>query len=96
MEWVLVAVECRDRLAERGPDAVVVDAGRHHQNEHFMGVELPGRHDLDLHGLVGRTVAILADRPGIHVLRHMTERRDLADLVEIFDGARGRGLGHCG
>ena len=61
-----------------------------------MGVELPGRHDLDLHGLVGRTVAILADRPGIHVLRHVTERRNLADLVEIFDGARGRGLGHCG
>ena len=49
-----------------------------------MRIELPGRHDFDLHGLVGRTVPLLADGPGIHVLRHMTERRNLADLVEIL------------
>ena len=47
---VLVPVERGDRLAERGPDAVVVDAGRHHEDEHVVAVELPGGHDLDLHG----------------------------------------------
>ena len=88
-----MAIERRDRLAERGPDAVVVDAGGHHENEHVMGVELPGRHDLNLHGLVGRTVTLLADRPGIHVFRHVTERRILADLVEIFDGPAAGALG---
>ena len=46
---LLVHVERRDRLAERRPDAVVVDARRHHQNEHVVAVERPGRHDLDLH-----------------------------------------------
>ena len=52
-----------------------------------MGVELPGRHHLDLHGLIRRTLALLPDRPGIHVFRHMAERRNLADLVKIFDFA---------
>ena len=91
MVGVLVHVaDRRDRRAERGPDAVVVDAGRHHEDQHVVAVELPGRHHLDLHGRVGLAVALLADGPGVHVLRHMAERRDLADLVEVLPGgARG-------
>jgi hypothetical protein len=49
-----MAVERADRLAEAGPDAVVVDAGGHHENQHLVAVEFPGRHDLELHGLFGR------------------------------------------
>ena len=81
-----VNVEDGDRCAEAGPDAVIVDAGRHHENEHLVTVDLPGRYDLDLHRLLGRAVPLAADRPGIHVLRHMAERRDLAHLVEILQG----------
>ena len=36
MEIVLVAVERRDRNAERSPHAVVVDARGHHQHEHLV------------------------------------------------------------
>ena len=81
---VLVHVDGRDGLAERGPYAVVVDAGGHHEHQHVVAVELPGGHHLDLHGLIGRTVPLLADRPGVHPGGHVAERRDLADLVEVL------------
>ena len=87
---ILVHVERRDRLAERRPDAVVVDARRHHENEHVVAVERPGRHDLDLHRLFRRPVPLLADGPGVHRLRHMAQRRDFADFVEILDRRVGR------
>ncbi len=87
---VLVHVEHRDRLAERRPDAVVVDARRHHENEHVVAVERPGRHDLDLHRVFRRPVAFLAHGPGVHRLRHMAERGDFADFVEILDRSFGR------
>ena len=80
----LVDVEHRDRLAERGPDAIVIDAGRHHQNQHVMAVELPGGHHLELHRLLGRPVPLLADDPGVHLGGHVPERRNLADVVEVF------------
>ena len=81
----------RDRRAERRPHAVVVDARRHHEDEHVVAVELPGRQHLDLHGLVGRAVPLLADRPRVHLLRHVPERRNLADLVEVLLARRDRG-----
>ena len=82
---VLVHVrDGRDRHAERGPHAVVVDARRHHEDEHVVAVELPGRQHLDLHGLVGRAVALGADRPRVHLGGHVAERRDLADLVQVL------------
>src|SRR5262249_22740352 len=80
----LVHVEGRDRAAEPGPDAVVVDARGHHHDQHLVGIERGRRHHFDLHGLLGLAVALAADRPGIHLRRHMAERRDLADLVEVL------------
>ena len=71
-------------LAERGPDAVVVHARGHHEDEHFVAVDLPGGHDFHLHGALGRTVPVGPDRPGIHVLRNMAERRHFADLVQVL------------
>src|SRR5208337_254837 len=84
MDGLLMGVERRNRLAESGPDAVVIDARRHHQDENVMAVELPGRHDFELHGRFRRTVAVLADHPGVHVLWHMAERRNFADIVKIL------------
>ncbi len=49
-----------------------------------MAVELPGGEHLDLHRRVGLAVALLADGPGVHVLGHVSERRDLADLVQVL------------
>jgi hypothetical protein len=80
----LVHVEDRDRLAERGPDAVVVD--------HLVAVDDRGVHDLDLHGGLGLAVALAPDGPGVHSRRHVTQGRDLAELVEVLAG---RSLREC-
>ena len=74
----------RDRLTEPGPHAVVVDAAGHHVDQHLVLADRPGRQHLDLHRGFGRAMALLADRPGVHGLRHVAERRDLADLVEVL------------
>ena len=81
---LLVAVERRDRRAKTSPDPVVIDASGHHEHEHVVAIEFPSWHDLDLHRGVRRPMAFAADDPGIHVLGHVTERRNLADFVKIF------------
>ena len=43
MEGLLMGVEHGNRLAQGGPDAIVIDARRHHENQHVMAVEFPGR-----------------------------------------------------
>ena len=93
VERLLVDVERRDRQAETGPDAVVVHARRHHENEHLVLADRVRGHHFELHGLLGRTVAVAPDDPGVHVLRHMPERRNLTDLVEILLRLVGRGMG---
>ena len=88
VEGLLVAVERRDGLAQRSPNAVVVDAGGHHEDQHLVVADAPGRHSLELHRALRRAVSLLADGPGPHPRRHMAERRDLANLVKVL----GRGL----
>ena len=90
MERVLVAIDGRNGRAKGGPDAVVIDPRRHHQNEHLVLADFPGGHDFDLHGAFRRPVALLPDAPGIHGLRHMPQRRNFADLVKLLE--RGRNL----
>ena len=84
VERILVHVERRDRLAEPRPDAVVVDAAGHHVDQHLVLGDRPGRHHFELHRRLRRPVTLLADRPGVHGRRHVTERRNLADGVEVF------------
>src|SRR5215211_1290591 len=91
----LVHVDRRDRLAEAGPHAVVIDAPGHDEDQHLVVADGPGRQHLDLHRGFRRPVALLADRPGIHLLRNMAERRDLPDFIEAFHRRRAR-LGNSG
>ncbi len=84
VEWILVHVERRDRNAEAGPNTVVVDATGHHVDQHLVLADRPSRQHLALHRGFRRTVALLADRPGVHLRRHVAERRDFADLVKIL------------
>jgi len=95
VEWMLVAVKRRDRNTEAGPDAVVVDAARHHVDEHFIVTDRPGRHHLELERLVGRSMPLLADDPCVHLLRHVPERRNLADIVEVFERSHPPRFGDC-
>ena len=82
---LLVHVEDRNRLAQRSPDAVVVDARRHHQHQHFVAVDIGRVDHFHLHGLFRLALTFAADHPGIHFLGHMSQRRDLADLIEVLD-----------
>src|SRR5262249_56087073 len=84
VERVLVDVEGRDRNAEAGPHTVVVDAAGHDINQHFVLADRPRRQDLELHGDFRRTVALLTDRPGVHLWRDVTKRRNFADLVKVL------------
>src|SRR3546814_20354155 len=68
MERCLVHVEGRDRHAEAGPDAVVVDAGGHHEEQHLVGIDFRRGADLELHRVFRRTVALEANPPAKQVL----------------------------
>src|SRR5580698_10872133 len=61
-----------------------------------MAVQGPCGHDFDLHGLLWRSMPVLAHDPGVHRRRHVTERRNLADFVQIFVQRRGMRLGADG
>ena len=94
-----VAVKGADRLAEAGPDTVIVHACSHHEDEHFVAVDLPGVDDLLLEGLLRLAVAILTDGPSVHLGRHVADRGHFADFVEIFlfgvvSGGHGLGVLH--
>jgi hypothetical protein len=41
--------------------------------------------DFDLHGFIRLTMALTANRPGIHLLGHMAHGRNFAHLVEVLD-----------
>ncbi len=87
MKWILVPVDRRDRLAERSPYAVVIDARRHDEDQHFILADRPGWHDLDLHGAVGRAVPVLAD-PDFRELRQQVEAA-WPRILPRFDGELG-------
>ena len=85
VEGMLVSVQRRHRDAEPGPNAVIVDAAGHDIDQHLVLGDRPRGNDFALHCRFGGPVAILADRPGVHLRRHVTERRNFADLVEILE-----------
>ena len=66
---VVAVAEDRDRLAERRPDVVEVDARGHHADDHLEGPGLGDLDLLDLEGVLGLALALLADHPRGHRLR---------------------------
>ena len=84
MEGLLVDVEHRDGLAEAGPDAVVVDAGRHHEDQHLVGCDLGRGDDFELHCCLRTSLPFATDRPGVHVFGDMEVGRNFPDSVEVF------------
>src|SRR5919108_1738870 len=61
-----VVAEDRDRLAQRRPHVVVVDARRHHAHDDLHRARLRYLHLLDLEGVDRLPEALLADHPGGH------------------------------
>jgi hypothetical protein len=81
---LLVNVEHRHRLAERGPDVVVVHAGGHHAHDHLERARLGHLDLLELEGVLGFAEALLADHPGGHRLGQLTGLdENLGDLLQI-------------
>ena len=93
---ILVPVDRRDRLAEPGPDAVVVHARRHHEHQHLVVGDRPGRQHLDLQRGLRRPVALLADRPRVHLLRHVARAAEFRRSRRGLSArpSRGRQLHH--
>ena len=87
--WIrlLVDVERRDRHAERRPDAVVVDAGRHHEDQHLVARRSSVGTTSSCMDCSGGPCRSRRIDPGVHLRRHVAERRNLADLVEILFSA---------
>ncbi|OIQ67351.1 hypothetical protein GALL_510710 [mine drainage metagenome] len=79
-----VAIKRADRGAKRGPDAVIVNARRHHHHQHFVAVDLPGIDHLDQHRGIRLAMPFAPDRPSIHLGRDVTQGRHLAHFIEVF------------
>jgi hypothetical protein len=94
----LVHVEGGDRLAEAGPDAVVVHAGGHDVDQHLVVADVPDGQHLELVRLLGRSMALAPNGPGVHLRRHVPEGRHFAHLVQVlqFRRARRSARGHLG
>src|SRR5262249_30284801 len=75
-----------DGRAERGPDVVVVDAGRHHVDQHLVRSDAGRRDHLALPGVVRLAEAILPDATRVHLRRHDAELGAVTEIVEISDG----------
>ena len=73
-----------DRDPARRPDVVEVDAGGHHQHERIVRPELGHVDDLVLDRLLGLAVAVGTHQLRVHLRRHLADRRDLADLVQVL------------
>ncbi len=80
----LVHVERRDRNPKASPDAVIVDPRRHDEDQHLVGIDHRRVDHLELERRVRLAVPLAPDRPGVHPRRHMPQRRNLPDLVEIL------------
>ena len=66
------------RDAQGRPHIVVVDPGGHDVQQHFVGADLGNRDDFLLKAACRLTEPVLANQPGMHLLRHLADRRCLA------------------
>ena len=79
-------IEGADRLTQARPNAVIVYTRSHNQNQNFLAVDAGCFYDLKLKCFVGRAVALFPDGPCVHFWRHISHRRHLAHIIEVFFG----------
>src|SRR5439155_17132185 len=72
-----------ERIAERGPHVVVVDAGRHHVDQHLVGTEGRRGNHFALPRVARFTEAVLAHDERVHPLRDLTERGSLTKIEDV-------------
>ena len=81
-----MAIKRADRDAKPGPNAVIIYASRHHENQNLLAIEHRRIHNLNLKCLVRLAVAFTANGPSIHFRWHMTHRGNFTHRVQIFYG----------
>ena len=81
---LVMPVEGRDRHAEPGPDAVIVHASGHHEDQNLVAVNLGHIDNFFQHRCCRLSMALAADRPGMHLLRHKPHRRHLTYIVKLL------------
>ena len=82
---VVAVAEDRHRLAERRPDVVEVDPGGHHAHDDLERAGLRYLDLLDLEGVLGLALALLADHPGRHRLRQRAGLHvELRDFGHVY------------
>src|SRR4051812_43595174 len=86
---VVAVAHDRDRLAERGPDVVVVHAGRHHAHDDLERARLGHLDLLELEGVLRLAQALLADHPGGH---RLGQRAGLDVQLRHLRNVHGHGL----
>src|SRR5437763_1041019 len=94
---VVSVPEDRDRLAERRPNVVEVDAGGHHAHDHLERARL-GELDLfELEGVLGLALAFGTYDPGGHRLRQLARLHvQLRDLRYVYGHGPPLGVGKAG
>ena len=80
-----------DGISEGRPHVVVVDAGRHHVDEHVLRSDFRGRDHLALPGLGRLAEPVLAHQERVHVGGHLAERWAVAEIAEV-DACHGQFL----
>jgi hypothetical protein len=85
---VVAVVEDRDRLAQRRPDVVEVDPGRHHADDHLERARLRQLDLLELERVLGLPLALRPDDPGSHrVGQRARFHIELRDLRYVYSHA---------
>ena len=69
---VVAGLEDRDRLAQRGPDIVEVDAGRHYADNDLERGRFGRVNFFELEGVYRLALALLADYPSGHFVGELT------------------------
>ena len=80
-----VNIKDRQGNAKPGPDAVIINSGGHDQYKHFVRIYFRHINNFLQHGLFRGTMTVPANNPGMHFGGNMTNGRDFADLIQVFD-----------
>ncbi len=80
-------VKRRDRLPQRGPNAIVVNASGHHQNQNIVAVQLRDVDHFLQHCAVRLTMALFANGPCVHFLGNIAHRGHFTDLIQVLFGS---------
>ncbi|GIS90440.1 MAG: hypothetical protein CM1200mP20_04810 [Pseudomonadota bacterium] len=82
--FLLAIADDIDWVTQRSPDVVVVDPGGHGVDQHVLGSDFRDRYDPPLPGVCGFSEPVLADTECVHICRHNTKRRLLAQRIDLL------------